>query len=159
VRETSNFSSATTESSATRRRSKMMKASVAADSGAIAFLMEATGASIENVTLALETSGGNEQKALDLLNTDGGGGGATFDAKSDLPQYAPTCKRLHSKQAEVNKPRFKSPNEARRMEDVDDESIAKPARESLTYAPSLMAHVHLHHAPAATDGNYEDGKD
>lgn len=82
-----------------------------------------------------------------------------------MPQCAPTsvlerkgaataC--LRSKQADINKRRCKSPNEAHRME-KDDESIAKP-RVSLTYAPSLMAHVRRHHA-AAMDANYENGKD
>jgi hypothetical protein len=36
---------------------------------AIAFLMEATDASVEDATLALEESGGNMQKALELLTS------------------------------------------------------------------------------------------
>ncbi len=36
---------------------------------AIAFLMEATDSSIEDATLALEESGGNKQKALELLTS------------------------------------------------------------------------------------------
>jgi hypothetical protein len=50
--------------------------SVADRSDLIASLMEATGSPIENATLALQTCGGNKQKALELLLT---GGGANFN--------------------------------------------------------------------------------
>jgi hypothetical protein len=57
---------------------------------AIAFLMEATDASIEDATLALEDSGGNKQKALDLLtsgdddvNTPSASSGRSKGAKMD----------------------------------------------------------------------------
>jgi translation elongation factor EF-Ts len=43
------------------------------DSGSFAFLMEASGASIQDVALALEKSGGNTQKALERLTTRSGG--------------------------------------------------------------------------------------
>jgi len=41
------------------------------DSGAVAFLMEAANAPVEDATLALERSGGNKQKALKLLTSGG----------------------------------------------------------------------------------------
>ena len=57
---------------------------------AIAFLMEATDASIEDATLALEESGGNKRKALELLtsgdddvNTPSAGSGTSKGAKMD----------------------------------------------------------------------------
>jgi hypothetical protein len=57
--------------------SKMMDNSID-NSTLIAFLMEATGASIEDVTLALENCGGNDQQALELLT----GGGTNRNAPS-----------------------------------------------------------------------------
>jgi hypothetical protein len=57
--------------------SKMMDDSVD-NSALIAFLMEATGASIEGVMTALENCGGNDQQALELLT----GGGANQNAPS-----------------------------------------------------------------------------
>jgi hypothetical protein len=83
----------------------------------------------------------------------------------DMPQCAPTeyerrgaaTSSLHSKQADMNRRRYESSKEVPQVEKVDDESITKP-RESLTYAPSLMAHVYHQHA-VAMDGNDENGKD
>jgi hypothetical protein len=43
------------------------------DSGSFAFLMEASGASIQDVALALEKCGRNMQKALERLTTRSGG--------------------------------------------------------------------------------------
>ena len=50
----------------------MTEDSVSDDSsGAVAFLMEAANAPVEDATLALEKSGGNKQKALELLTSGG----------------------------------------------------------------------------------------
>ncbi len=123
----------------------MMEDSVADNSGVIAFLMEATDAPIEDVTLALEKCGGNGQEALEMLT---GGGGANFNTQSvrallnekpktslenppprmdsaptfidDAPQRA-----MRSHQAKVTKEKG-----------IDDDLVTKPP-ETPMYAPTL----------------------
>jgi hypothetical protein len=52
------------------------------NSGAVAFLMEAANASVEDATLAFERSGGNKRKALKLL-TSGGDNFVTHSGSTD----------------------------------------------------------------------------
>jgi translation elongation factor EF-Ts len=66
----------------------MMDNSVADNSAVIAFLMEATNASIEDVMMALENCGGNDQKALELLTS----GGANQNAASGTAKEAISAK-------------------------------------------------------------------
>lgn len=62
-----------------------------------------------------------------------------------------------AKQAAIMNPPFKYSKTAGGMEKIEEDSIAKP-RESLTYAPSLMAHVYHDQAPP-TDACNKSGKD
>jgi hypothetical protein len=99
-------------------------------------------AKIEESSRALEECGGNIDRALTLVYDE---------APPPSTDYASSSSSLH------NTP-YKPSKTARRMEDVDDESIAKP-RESLRHAPTLVARRQPFVAAAAARiGPKENGK-
>jgi hypothetical protein len=65
------------------------------NSALIAFLMEVTNASIEDVTKALENCGGNDQLALELL-TSGGGNRTAGSSSAGTTKGAKSAKAVRS---------------------------------------------------------------
>jgi hypothetical protein len=88
----------------------------------LAMIMAVGDATIEEASRALEECGGNIDRALALVYDE---------APPPSTDYASSSSSLH------NAP-YKPSKTAHRMEDVDDELIAKP-RESLRHAPTLVA--------------------
>jgi hypothetical protein len=88
----------------------------------LAMIMAVGDATIEEASRALEECGGDINHALAFVNNQ---------APTPSTGTASSSSSLH------NAP-YKPSKTARRMEDVDDESIAKP-RESLRHAPTLVA--------------------
>jgi hypothetical protein len=108
----------------------------------LAMIMAVGDATIEEASRALEECGGNIDRALTLVYDE---------APPPSTDYASSSSSLH------NTP-YKPSKTARRMEDVDDESIAKP-RESLRHAPTLVARRQPFVAAAAARiGPKENGK-
>jgi hypothetical protein len=108
----------------------------------LAMIMAVGDATIEEASRALEECGGNIDRALALVYDE---------APPPSTGTASSSSSLH------NAP-FKPSKTAHRMEDVDDESIAKPS-ESLRHAPTLVARRQPFVAAAAARiGPKENGK-
>jgi hypothetical protein len=86
-------------------------------------IMAVGDATIEEASRALEECGGNIDRALALV----------YD---EAPP--PSTDYTSSSSSSLHNAPYKPSKTARRMEDVDDESIAKPS-ESLRHAPTLVA--------------------
>jgi hypothetical protein len=102
-------------------------------------IMAVGDATIEEASRALEECGGNIDRALALVYDE---------APPPSTDYASSSSSLH------NAP-YKPSKTARRMEDVDDESIAKPS-ESLRHAPTLVARRQPFVAAAAAPKSPKD---
>jgi hypothetical protein len=108
----------------------------------LAMIMAVGDATIEEASRALEECGGDIDRALALV----------FD------EAPPPSTGTASSSSALNNAPHKSSKTARRMEDVDDESIAKPS-ESLRHAPTLVARRQpFVVAAAAPKGPKENGK-
>jgi hypothetical protein len=108
----------------------------------LAMIMAVGDATIEEASRALEECRGNIDRALALV----------YD------QAPPPKTRIASSSSSLHNAPYKPSKTARRMEDVDDESIAKPS-ESLRHAPTLVARRQpFVAAAAAPKGPKENGK-
>jgi hypothetical protein len=107
----------------------------------LAMIMAVGDATIEEASRGLEECDGNIDRALALVYDQ---------APPPSTDYASSSLSLH------NAP-YKPSRVARHLEDVDDESIAKP-RESCMYAPTLLARRQPVMAATAPKGPKENGK-
>jgi hypothetical protein len=108
----------------------------------LAMIMAVGDATIEEASRALQECSGDINHALAFVNN----------------QAPPPSTGTASSSSSLHNAPYKPSKTARRMEDVDDESIAKP-RESLRHAPTLVARRQpFVVAAAAPKGPKEKGK-